>query len=227
MQCILPSSGSPPLSSQPAFCLPPLTVCVLCPPVTGPPGCESSTWWMPAQLLDTQTGQHNFFIEIVKYKLFVFYHQRKSHICVYVCVCVLWSSEPVCQTLNSPDVWAASAAILHKLTAVIQFDSKRLHSSSLSLVFGEENGYTIRAGLPLRCESLPVQRSSADVPLSADCWWVAGMNLPLRRSFSPRRPNIFSGRWSVHKQPVKEFRTDVIIYFFSNVGLLSSQFLES
>lgn len=133
--------------------------------------------------------------------------------------------EAMGETLNSPQVWAASAAILHKLTAVIQLDSNRLHSSSLLLVCWEGNSYTIRAGLSSRCENLPVQRRSVDVPLCADCWWVAGMNLPLRRSFSPGRLNIFSGRRFVHKQPVKEFRTDVCqIFFFSEFGFYRHNF---
>lgn len=129
------------------------------------------------------------------------------------------------QTLSSPEAWAASAAILHRLTAVIQLDSNRLHSSSLSLVCWGGNGSTIVAGLPLRCEKL--QWSSADVPLCADCWWVAGMNLPLRRSFSPERLNTFSGRRCVHKQPVKEFRTDVSQIYFPSMRLSSPQFQKA
>lgn len=62
----------------------------------------------------------------------------------------MWSNEPVGQTLSSPEAWAAPAAILHKLTAVIQLDSNRLHSSSMSLVCWEGNGYTIGKRLPLR-----------------------------------------------------------------------------
>lgn len=38
------------------------------------------------------------------------------------------------QTFHSPELCAASAAILHRLTALIQVDSKRLHSWSLSLI---------------------------------------------------------------------------------------------
>ncbi len=39
------------------------------------------------------------------------------------------------QAFNSPEACAASAAILHKLMALIQVDSKRLHLSSLSLTY--------------------------------------------------------------------------------------------
>lgn len=58
-------------------------------------------------------------------------------------------------------------------------------------------------------EKLHLQRSCTDIPLCADCWSAAGMNLPLWRSFSPETLNIFSGQRCVHEQPVREFRTDV------------------
>lgn len=115
---------------------------------------------------------------------------------------------------------------------MIQLDSNCLHSSSASPVCWEINISTVRGGSVVEIFKknnikMRLQCTTTDLPLCADFWWVAGMNLPLRRSSSPKRLNISSGRQCVHKQPLGEFRREVIQMFFPTLGFYCHPFRRS
>lgn len=132
----------------------------------------------------------------------------------------IWIDKAVSQTRSSPEVCAASAAILHKLTALIQLDSNRLHSSSLLLVCYKRHGYRSIWLFPHEKYNLGVEfglyltflkHSSFNPPVCAGCWSVPGVKLPPSGSVSPKRLNTFSGPQCVHTPPVQKVWTDSLL----------------
>lgn len=125
------------------------------------------------------------------------------------------------QIRSPPEVCAASAAILHKLTALIQLDSNRLHWSSRSLVCYKRHGDRSIRLFPHEKQNLGVEfglyltfpkQGSFNTPVCAGSWSVPGVKLPPSGSVSPKRLSTFSGSQCVHTPPVQKVRADLLLW---------------
>lgn len=139
--------------------------------------------------------------------------------------------------LNTPEVYAASAAASHSVTALTQVDSKRLHSSRLSFTCQGtrkimEQRFSSHAAL-----NVPMPQS-ADIfvgcksrrfpskykPVNAVQWSPAKLRPPLPGSGFPGSPSsVAEGQW-VCGQPVKKQREDSQTSFTVKTSTTTEEF---